>query len=210
MPKIVDHAERRAALARAVWTVVARAGVDGATVRAVAAEAGWSMGALRYYFATQDGLLRFALEAMLRRVPERLQVHLDAGEPGIDRAQLLVEELLPLDEERLGEVLVWLAFLGRARVDTSFADLRTSGWVGERFVCRVAVAEVAGCAWPGQLGDPLPDARLEAQAAHLHTFVDGLALQGATFRDRLPPPRQRELLRDRLEAVRASTGETQQ
>lgn len=27
----------------------------------------------------------------------------------------LLEELLPLDEERLGEVLVWLAFLARAR-----------------------------------------------------------------------------------------------
>lgn len=53
MPKVVDHERRREDLARAVWAVVARAGVDGATVRAVATEAGWSIGALRYYFATQ-------------------------------------------------------------------------------------------------------------------------------------------------------------
>lgn len=81
VPKVVDHDQRREELARAVWAVIARAGVEGATVRAVAAEAGWSMGALRYYFATQDGLLRFALEVMLRRTPERLRSSSPAANP---------------------------------------------------------------------------------------------------------------------------------
>ncbi|MFK3984863.1 TetR/AcrR family transcriptional regulator [Micromonospora sp. NPDC050397] len=204
MPKVVDHDQRREELARSVWAVVARAGVEGATVRAVAAEAGWSMGALRHYFATQDGLLRFALEVMLRRTPERLQARLATGRGGLELAQGLLEELLPLDQERLGEVLVWLAFLGRARVDASLDDLRQTAWRGERYVSRGAVAELAGCPWPADLVAPLPDGRLEAEAAELHTFVDGLALQGATFREELPPQRVRHLLRRRLETLESA------
>lgn len=204
MPKIVDHDQRRQELAHAVWAVVARAGVEGATVRAVAAEAGWSMGALRHYFATQDGLLRFALEVMLRRTPERLRAQLVTGRKGLEMAQGLLEELLPLDQERLGEVLVWLAFLGRARVDASLDDLRQAGWQGERYVCRGAVAELAGCPWPTDLVAPLPTEHLEAEAADLHTFVDGLALQGATFREELPPEQVRHLLRRRLETLRSA------
>jgi AcrR family transcriptional regulator len=219
MPKVVDHDERREALARAVWSVVARAGVEGATVRAVAAEAGWSMGALRYYFATQDGLLTFALEAMLRRVPQRLARHLAAAEKpaaerraaekpaaderGAELAQRLLEELLPLDSERLGEVLVWLAFLARARVDAGLAALRLTGWAGERFVCRYAVAAVSGCPPPERPDDPLPTAALEAHAESLHIFVDGLTLQGATFPEQVPPAQQRRLLRERLAELRS-------
>ncbi|RKR88128.1 TetR family transcriptional regulator [Micromonospora pisi] len=207
MPKIVDHDSRREELARAVWAVVARAGVEGATVRAVAAEAGWSMGALRYYFATQDGLLRFALEVMLRRAPERLRTQLGSGRTGLEQAQGLLEELLPLDQERLGEVLVWLAFLGRARVDPSLDDLRQTAWQGERYVCRLAVAELARRPWPAELAAPLPAEHLEAEAAQLHTFVDGLALQGATFRAQLPPEQLRDLLRRRLEALESAVRE---
>ncbi|WP_329103993.1 TetR family transcriptional regulator C-terminal domain-containing protein [Micromonospora sp. NBC_01699] len=207
MPKVVDHDQRREELARAVWAVIARAGVEGATVRAVAAEAGWSMGALRYYFATQDGLLRFALEVMLRRTPERLRIQLASGQPGLERAQRIIEELLPLDPDRLAEGLVWLAFLTRARVDRSFDDLRETGWRGERYVCRLAVAEIAGCPWPVELNDTLPGEELEAAAADLHTFVDGLTLQGATFPEELPPERLRGLLRRRLEVLEPAVRE---
>jgi AcrR family transcriptional regulator len=207
VPKVVDHDQRREELAHAVWAVVARAGVEGATVRAVAAEAGWSMGALRYYFATQDGLLRFALETMLRRTPERLRIQLATGRPGLERAQRLVEELLPLDRERLAEGLVWLAFLTRARVDRSFDDLRETGWRGERYVCRLAVAEITGCPWPIELADLLPGEALEAEAAELHTFVDGLTLQGATFPEEMPSEQLRHLLRRRLEKLESAVRE---
>ena len=46
MPKVVDHEERRRELAHAVWRVIRRQGVDRASVRTVALEAGWSPGAL--------------------------------------------------------------------------------------------------------------------------------------------------------------------
>jgi AcrR family transcriptional regulator len=57
MPKLVDHEQRRRELGEAVWRVIRRDGVEAASVRKVAQEAGWSAGALRHYFSTQSELL---------------------------------------------------------------------------------------------------------------------------------------------------------
>ena len=50
MPIVVDPEERRRDLAEAVWRVVRRDGLERASVREVAREAGVSMGSLRHYF----------------------------------------------------------------------------------------------------------------------------------------------------------------
>ena len=60
MPKIVDHEARRAELAAAVWRLASREGLGAVTMRGVAAEAGWSTGALGHYFADKEELLVFA------------------------------------------------------------------------------------------------------------------------------------------------------
>ena len=59
MPKVVDIQERRAELAAAAAQLIARAGVGAATLRDVAAEAGWTTGALTHYFADKRELLLF-------------------------------------------------------------------------------------------------------------------------------------------------------
>ncbi|MGB3635817.1 MAG: TetR family transcriptional regulator, partial [Rubrobacteraceae bacterium] len=68
MPKIVDHEERRRELAEAVWRVILRDGVEGVSVRNVAAEAGWSTGALRHYVGTKEDLLASATQLLDERV----------------------------------------------------------------------------------------------------------------------------------------------
>ncbi|WP_199443674.1 TetR/AcrR family transcriptional regulator [Umezawaea beigongshangensis] len=201
MPKLVDHAQRRAALARAVWAVIDREGIEGATVRRVADEAGVSVGGLRHYFDSQRGLVLFAAQEVASAVTARLTAHLEADLPGPERAQRLLEELLPLDAERRVEVDVWLACLMRSRVDGTLAEVRRTAWSGERHVCRLAVAHRCGVAPPGAIGDELQDPLLERRAGRLHVFVDGLTLQAAAFRDRLPPRAVRALLEAELDAV---------
>ena len=102
MPKIVDHDARRAEIVAAVWRVIERSGMDGATVRSVAAEAGVSPGSLRYYFSDQGELVLFAAEAMTQRVVHRLEAHPTDGD-GLVRAIRVLEEMLPLDEDRRAE-----------------------------------------------------------------------------------------------------------
>ena len=61
MPKQVDREERRRDIAAAVLRIVTTRGVEAASLRTVAAEAGVSMGAVQHYFTTKDEMLRFAL-----------------------------------------------------------------------------------------------------------------------------------------------------
>jgi AcrR family transcriptional regulator len=116
MPKLVDPDQRRSELAQAVWTVIRRDGLQRASVRNVAREAGLSMGSLRHYFASQSELLCFAMQL----VGDRARARVAALEPGADprrRAEQLLAELVPLDDERRAESEVWLAFTGHALVD---------------------------------------------------------------------------------------------
>lgn len=199
MPKIVDHDQRRAELGAAVRRVVARSGVDGATVRAVATEAGWSMGALRYYFGTQSELLDFAVGASLADIPARLRRLLDEMPPGPARAQAFIEEMLPLDETRLAEARVYLAFMARVRTDDGHPGLAEQSWHGERHVCGMAIADVTGAAPPTEVGQ-VP-AHLEDEVNSLQVFVDGLTFLGATVPARLTPAKSRALLRARLDTL---------
>ena len=201
MPKVVDHDQRRAELARAVWAVIGRHGIEGATVRRVADEAGFSMGGLRYYFDSQQGLLRFAALALARNVSDRVSAHLGDDLGAADRAQLLLEAMLPLDDERRVEADVWLACLARSRVDDTLRELRTAGWAGTRHICRLAVGLRRGVAAPVTVGDELADAEDEEWAGHLHVFVDGLTLQAVTYPDRLSPAGLRAAVHRQLTLV---------
>lgn len=210
MPKIVDHDARRAELAQALWRVVARSGLDSASVRVVAAESGWSVGAVRYYFSTQAELARFAMEAMARSVTGRIVAlyadesghrrssadptdlePADLADPAARRARALetLAQLLPLDEDRRVEVLVWLEFVARARFDPSLDEPRSLAWEGSRHLTRLALADAAGLELPRLDGSTLPPAAEEA-SLDLHLTVDGLAVQATTYPEQWPPEQQ--------------------
>lgn len=203
MPKLVDHAARRSELARAVWLLVGRAGIEAATVRAVATESGWSMGAVRHYFASQEELLRFACEEMEQRVVARIRSHYEGGRrdgPDPQRAVRALAEMLPMDPDRRVEVLVWLAFMTRARTDPALDDIRESAWIGERYLCRLALADARGLPLPVELTDSL-EAEHERDVEQLHLLVDGLSVQGVTNPERWPPERLRASLTAAVERL---------
>ena len=187
MPKQVDHAARREELAAALWRLVMRDGIEAASLRKVAAEAGWSTGSLRHYFTTQSDLLAFAMELVEQRVRERVA----ALEPGDDlraAAERVLQEVLPLDDERRAEMQVWLAFTMRAVVDPDLRDLRNRAHAELRGLCR-QVAAALGAADP------------EREGERLHAFVDGLALHAVLDPATTTPARQVELLRAQLGAA---------
>ncbi|MCF7551531.1 TetR/AcrR family transcriptional regulator [Pseudonocardia sp. WMMC193] len=127
MPKRVDHAERRAVIADAVLAVVARGGIEQASVRHVAAEAGVSAGMVQHYFRTKDELMRAAMERVGAAVERRLSL-LPADTPPRELLRALFRQLLPLDDERAREGRVALAFLAHAAVDPAAAgELRDNG-----------------------------------------------------------------------------------
>ena len=193
MPRIVDHAVRRQDLAAALWRVVRDEGIHQVSVRSVAAAAGTSPSALRHYFATQDELLGFALEAMIARVRARLDPVLPTlrGRAGAER---LLGELLPLDAGRRDEFAVYLAFLARAHADPRLAAIRDDAEARSRAAVRHAVTLLAEDGLgPGR--DP------EREADRLYPMIDGLAVHGALWPGRYPPAHLRAVLRTHLEEL---------
>ena len=62
MPKIVDHDDRRADIARAAGRVLVRKGIESLTLRDIAREANCSPGILAHYFRDRTEILAHALE----------------------------------------------------------------------------------------------------------------------------------------------------
>jgi AcrR family transcriptional regulator len=152
--------------------VIRRGGVESASVRAVAAEAGRSPGALRHYFPSQTELLAFALELVAERINRRVEALELSGDPRHD-AELTLQQLLPLDDERRAENEVWLAFTGRALADPTLRELHHHAHDELRAGCRRALELLVG----GGRARARLDLALEAE--RLHALIDGLAVHGA-------------------------------
>ncbi len=176
MPLRIDHSARRSQLAEAVWRIVRREGVRGASVRGVAREAGLSMGSVRHFFSTQDELLQFAL----REVIDKSRRRIEAGTPArtalaakgrsLEAAVSLLEEVLPLDDERLTEARVYAAFAGQTVTDKAMATIQREADTDVRQLCRDSLAGLA------ELGDVDADRDLDVETERLWSLVDGLTL----------------------------------
>ena len=85
------------------------------------------MGSLRHYFASQSELMVFAFRTVIDRIESRL-ARLEPESDPRRRAERVLAELLPLDDERRAENELWLAFTSRAMVDPALGDLRDEGY----------------------------------------------------------------------------------
>ena len=112
--------------ADAALRVVVRDGLAGVSYRSVAAESGWSLGAVQKAFPTKRQLLGAALRRTRSLVPA--QIGEAPGRPTL-RAWLveLVLLTLPLDEQRRRVVLVGMAFADRAPYDAAIARSLADG-----------------------------------------------------------------------------------
>ena len=200
VPRLADHAERRAALADAVFAVVAREGLRGASVRTIAAEVGWSPGAVRHYFSAQHDLLAFAMEEMDHRIAARVMDVITWDGPGEECALELLEQLLPLDDLRRQEVAVYVEFVVAGRTDERLRPVATRAWQGERWLVRAALAQALGLDSPQEAQTTLP-AAAEGAVPGLHAVVDGLTLSGVGVPQEMDAAALRAVLREALAAA---------
>jgi AcrR family transcriptional regulator len=188
MPKMVDHLTRRQELAEAVWRVIRRGGLPAATVRAVAAESGWSAGAVRHYFGSQADLLTFTMRLVADRVRARVTA-VPVGDVPRRWAERVLFELLPLDADRAAENEVWLAFHAAARSHADMAAVREETYEAIRGLCRSVALALA------------PAGPADVLTRELNALLDGLALHAALFPDRWSASQLRRVLRDYLDRL---------
>ncbi|WP_026820525.1 TetR/AcrR family transcriptional regulator [Arthrobacter castelli] len=207
MPKVVDFDERREEIADALFNVVRRGGFDEVSLRSVAAEAALTIGSVRHFLGTRDELIGFAFDTMAERVQGRvlertkeLQSALDEDIlSGDERIAALVElfcELLPLDEERKAEAIVWVEFEAAARTNHSLAERSSNISAGTtRLVKSVLAAAMRSGAFDKSLS-------VDVETARLAALVDGLTLRAVLHPGSIDPDTARAVLGTHLTSLR--------
>ncbi|MBM7633371.1 TetR/AcrR family transcriptional regulator [Geomicrobium sediminis] len=120
MPKIVDHEKRKQIIAETTWKLISKYGIQHATSRNIAKEAGLSQGALRHYFSKQEGLYVFALNLVKERFISRLERVNEKVLAPIEKAVAYLLEFVPTNEETRLEMEVWFAFVAYGKTQEDF------------------------------------------------------------------------------------------
>ncbi|GAA3598126.1 TetR/AcrR family transcriptional regulator [Kineosporia mesophila] len=131
MPKIVDHEERRTEVLNATWRVIGRYGLEGATVRRIADEAGYSNGILQHYFQNKEDILISAHQLAFSRAGERI-ARVTADRTGLEALRRALFEALPLDAEGVLEAQVDVSFLGYTVGNARLREIRRVSNEGSR------------------------------------------------------------------------------
>ncbi|MER6910348.1 TetR/AcrR family transcriptional regulator [Streptomyces sp. NPDC000594] len=170
MPRQVDHAGRRRLIAEAVCRLADESGLEGVTLRDVAARAQVSMGAVQRCFRTKEEMLVFALGHIGERIGERVRARL-VSSPAQSAGTALghaATEISLLREEHRAEARVWLAFVAQAAVSEALARTLTANYAALEETFTRLVSEA------GEDADraTAPDPRRAARA--LLALADGL------------------------------------
>jgi AcrR family transcriptional regulator len=193
MPRI-DTDSRRRLLGEALWRVVLRDGIEAASVRKVAAEAGVSAGSLRHVFPSQAELLAFAMQLVIDEVTRRVEAVEPSGDPR-EAVERILQSLLVLDPDTRAVFEVWLAFVARARVDPGLRPLRDTTHEQVRALCRTCIETLrAG-------GRARADLDVADETERLHALVDGLAMHATLDPGHTTAARQVELLSLHLDGL---------
>jgi len=188
MPKIVDHASRRRAIAGAAVDVIDELGLDAARLVDVARAGSVTTGAVTHYFDSKDALLEAALEEVVSRI---LDGQSDMIEDPLDQSALIeaITTFLPLDQESLRDWRVWFAFWGRAIVDERLRSLHRRYYTE---IHRRLAGQISNLQARGKLAPETDPATL---ADAMIAVIDGLGVRATLEPESWSPDRQKMTLR---------------
>lgn len=165
MPRAVDHEQRRFEIVAGLWQIVAEQGIEGVSLRTVAARADVSMGRVQHYFGTKDALVVAGIDLLVKRAV--IEYEATEGKPPQDRLlHILLQQIPSTEAGRIG-VTVWYAYVAKAMTHTAVREILAEA-------TRVGVEE---CTRHIQEADGLDEAEARSHAVELLALSDGLTLR---------------------------------
>ncbi|MGN7408815.1 TetR/AcrR family transcriptional regulator [Sporosarcina sp. SAFN-010] len=192
MPKIVNHDERKNTIAEAMWRVILDKGMEGATVRNIADEAKLSLGALRYYFKTQDDLLVYAMDLVQERAKKRIEKVLLQSYSPKELVIAMILEIVPVNTNTRIEMEVWFAFIAYVKHRSDTIDVpddqilemtkRLLGFLQEQQLLK------STC-------------QMEMEIERLYGLIDGIAIHAVLNPERLDSERVRKTIIYHIDSI---------
>ncbi|GIN71985.1 HTH-type transcriptional regulator PksA [Bacillus sp. J14TS2] len=192
MPKIVDHEKRKRQIAEATWKVILEQGMEGATVRNIAKEAGLSLGALRYYFSTQDELFVYAMKLVKENATERINKIAASELPAFEKVMAILLEIVPVDAQTMAEMEVWFAYVFYTRhKEDIFAAKEDVIFKGmEKLLLYLRQQQVLRAG-----------VDIEIETERLYALIDGLALHALLEPQRMDKERLVKVIEYHLQMI---------
>jgi AcrR family transcriptional regulator len=195
MPKIVDHDVQRQKFVQAAMNLIAKHGLEGVTMRAVAAEAGLSYGSLFHYFDSKDDLLKHAVRHSMSMQTRRVNEYASQYS-GLKALEHLLCDDAIINESSRDAWMVWLTFLYKAALQRSFAEMHAElidGWL----------ARITGLLEDAQrAGEIREELDVEFEAMAVWAYSAGLGQLGLLHPDSLPDSLQKKLICGYLDKLR--------
>lgn len=171
----MSQTDRRSAILDAAERLVHQHGLSGASVRAVAAEAGIGASTLRHYFPSQRDLYEAIVVRMQGDATSDLRIH-DVSVDPVTRLTECLMQMLPPDDDSMALMVPYIDTLSRAFGADAEPTIRAA------YFDLVEQSEHQQRGWLEQLAS---EGRLRASVDEalplLHTIVDGLAVQLLTM-----------------------------
>lgn len=196
MPKIVDHDVQRDTFAKAAMRLIARGGLEGVTMRAVAAEAGLSYGSLFHYFDSKDDLLMYSVRHTIGQQTQRFNEFSSQYSGLAALEQLLLDDAVATDSSR-DAAMVWITFQYQAAVRDTFAAMNDELVDGWRDRIRGLLEDAKRAE---EVREDIDTAR---EASALWAYSTGIGQLGLLHPQQFPPDDQANLIRSYLNKLRA-------
>lgn len=185
MPKQIDLLKRKNQIAEAVWEVILKQGVEGASVRNIAKEAGLSLGSLRYYFDTQEELLEYANELISKRITQKIDEIFESDNDPQEKILQVLLKLVPACGELKKETEVRLAFKTYSlHKQKAFKTAEDAVYIAVKNVMSNMVL----------LNLLKKDLELSMETERFFAFMDGLVLDSLLRPDYLTAEKAREMI----------------
>ena len=187
MPRVADKQERREQVVAAAFRVIACDGLAGTSMRAVAKEAGCTIGLINHWFSSRDDLVEATFDRAIELELERAAAIAKDPSSYFEAAS----QFLPVDEQRRDEAKIWIAFYAMVLCGPDNERQRTARCNAVR----------------GAMVEGLQDFR-PLPACHdivdrIFVLIDGIAINALLDPERWTRGRQRTVLREGIEDVLA-------
>ena len=195
MPKVVDHDVQRVTFAEAAMRLIAKHGMEGVTMRAVAAEAGLSYGSLFHYFESKDDLLMHAVRHLTSQQTQRVNDY-ESQYSGLKALEHLLCDDAIVSESSRDSWTVWLTFQYKVALDASFAEMHAElvrGWL-DRIIGLLSEAQAAG-----EIGGKVD---IEFEAMAVWAYSAGVGQLGLLHPESMSPELQKKLISSYLDKLR--------
>jgi AcrR family transcriptional regulator len=122
MTRTADRTEQAERISQAVWRIMAEAGPQGLTLRAVAAAAGCTTGLVLHRFPDKRALLLHARDLLHERTGRQMDEREAQGGAPAEVLRAILRYAASVDPVKRQEARVWLGYLTASLADPDLAD----------------------------------------------------------------------------------------